>query len=192
MNVKLIGRKKELEALREYISSNRSEFVAVYGRRRVGKTFLIRQMAADNFAFYVTGWDNASMKEQLTNFGIALQRHKRSTTLSVPESWILAFYELARYLETLPDGPKVIFIDELPWMDTPKSGFVSALENFWNSWAAVRTDVKLIVCGSATSWMINKLIKNRGGLHNRITHRMIIEPFVLNECEQYFMANGFS
>ena len=156
MNVKLIGRKKELEALREYISSNRSEFVAVYGRRRVGKTFLIRQMAADNFAFYVTGMDNASMKEQLTNFGIALQRHKRSTTLSVPESWILAFYELARYLETLPDGPKVIFIDELPWMDTPKSGFVSALENFWNSWAAVRTDVKLIVCGSATSWMINK------------------------------------
>ena len=192
MNIKLIGRKKELEALREYISSNRSEFVAVYGRRRVGKTFLIRQMAADNFAFYVTGMDNANMKEQLTNFGIALQRHKKSSTLSVPENWILAFYKLARYLETLPDGPKVIFIDELPWMDTPKSGFVSALENFWNSWAAVRTDVKLIVCGSATSWMINKLIKNRGGLHNRITHRMIIEPFVLNECEQYFMANGFS
>ena len=104
MNVKLIGRINELEALREYISSNRSEFVAVYGRRRVGKTFLIRQMAADNFAFYVTGMDNANMKEQLTNFGIALQRHKRSTTLSVPENWILAFYELARYLETLRDG----------------------------------------------------------------------------------------
>lgn len=192
MVAKMIGRKKELVALREYISSDRSEFIAVYGRRRVGKTFLVRQMAADNFAFYVTGMDNARMKEQLTNFGIALQRYKGSTSLSVPENWILAFYELARYLETLPDGPKLIFIDELPWMDTPKSGFVSALENFWNSWAAVRSDVKLIVCGSATSWMINKLIKNRGGLHNRITHRMIVEPFVLNECEQYFAANGFS
>lgn len=192
MAATLIGRRKELKALQEYVDSDRSEFIAIYGRRRVGKTFLVRQMAKDNFAFYVTGMDNAKMKEQLMNFGIALQKHKRAVSLSVPENWILAFYELSCYLETLPEGPKLVFIDELPWMDTPKSGFISALENFWNSWAAVRTDVKLIVCGSATSWMINKLIKSRGGLHNRITHRMIMEPFTLSECEQYFSVNGFS
>lgn len=192
METKLIGRKKELDTLREYLNSDRSEFIAIYGRRRVGKTFLVRQLVQDEFTFYVTGMDNVKMKEQLMNFGIALQKYKGTSSLSVPENWILAFYELSRYIETLPEGPKVIFIDELPWMDTPKSGFVSALENFWNSWAAIRTDVKLIVCGSATSWMINKLIRNRGGLHNRITHRMIVEPFTLHECEMYFRANGFS
>lgn len=192
MEAKLIGREKELKNLTAYVNSKTSEFIAVYGRRRVGKTFLIRQMAKDNFAFYVTGMDNANLNHQLLNFAIALQKYRGQSELSVPENWVLAFYELSRYIETLPQGPKLIFIDELPWMDTPKSGFISALENFWNSWAVLRDDIKLIVCGSATSWMINKLIRSRGGLHNRITHRMFIEPFTLNECEQYFSTNGFA
>jgi len=187
----LVGRKQEMKALKEYFSSKRSEFVAVYGRRRVGKTFLIRKAAEDRFAFFVTGVHGASKSEQLTNFAIALQKHSCSTSFSIPKNWILAFHELAMYLETLPDGPKLIFIDELPWMDTAKSGFIPALENFWNSWAVLREDVKLIVCGSATSWMISNLIRNRGGLHNRLTHHLVLEPFTLAESEEYFQQFGF-
>lgn len=191
MTTPLIGRKAELKALREYMNSDRAEFVAVYGRRRVGKTFLIRMAAKEKFAFFVTGVHKASKSEQLTNFAIALQKYSGSEQLFVRKNWILAFYDLSRHLEQLPEGNKVIFIDELPWMDTAKSGFIAALENFWNSWAVLRNDVKLIVCGSATSWMINNLIRNRGGLHNRLTHHLVLEPFTLGECEEYFRHFGF-
>ena len=188
----IIGRETELKALKIYVASEQSEFVAVYGRRRVGKTFLIRKAANEEFAFFLTGVHNASKSEQLTNFAIALQKASKREHLSIPKNWILAFYELSCYLETLPDGPKIIFIDELPWLDTAKSGFIAALENFWNSWAVLRNDIKLIVCGSATSWMINNLIRSRGGLHNRLTHHLVLEPFTLKECEAYFKAYGFS
>ena len=188
MEQRLIGRKNEMRALKSYLESERSEFVAVYGRRRVGKTFLIRMAAEDKFSFFVTGVYNASKGEQLTNFAVALQKYAHTSRLSIPKNWILAFYELSQFLETLPEGKKTIFIDELPWMDTAKSGFIAALENFWNSWAVLRSDIKLIVCGSATSWMINNLIRNKGGLHNRLTHHLILEPFTLAECEAYFNA----
>lgn len=191
MAQELIGRVSELRSLQGYINSERSEFVAVYGRRRVGKTFLIRKAASDNFAFFVTGVYKATKSEQLTNFAIALQKYSGSERLSIQKNWILAFYDLSRYLESLPEGKKVIFIDELPWMDTAKSGFIAALENFWNSWAVLRNDIKLIVCGSATSWMINNLIKSKGGLHNRLTHHLVLDPFTLQESEAYFKKFGF-
>lgn len=192
MRTELIGRSDELKELQSYFSSGKSEFIAVYGRRRVGKTFLIRAAAKDDFAFFVTGVYNANKNEQLTNFAIALTHYSGSGILDIPENWILAFYRLSMYLESLPEGVKIVFIDELPWMDSAKSGFVSALENFWNSWAALRDDIKLVVCGSATSWIINKLIRNRGGLHNRLTHHLVIEPFRLGECEEYFRTFGFT
>lgn len=176
--------------LKEYVNSGRSEFIAVYGRRRVGKTFLVRQTFQNDFAFYFTGSENSPLKSQLTTFAVAMQRYSHSE-LVVPQNWILAFAQLAQYLEKLPNGPKIIFIDELPWLETPKSGFISALENFWNSWASARNDIKLIVCGSATSWMINNIINDRGGLHNRTTHRMLVNPFTLTECELYFKTFGF-
>lgn len=188
----LIGRKQELKQLKEYLESDRSEFIAVYGRRRVGKTFLIRHAANDDFAFFMTGAHGVSKSEQLLNFSIALQNYSGSETVTVYKNWLLAFHALATYLESLKDGKKVVFIDELPWMDTPRSGFIPALENFWNSWAALRNDVNLIVCGSATSWMINNLIRNRGGLHNRLTHHIVLQPFTLGECEQYFSAYHFA
>jgi hypothetical protein len=103
-----------------------------------------------------------------------------------PKDWFWAFQHLSNYLETLPPGQKVIFLDELPWFDTPQSGFISALEHFWNSWASARRDILLIVCGSAASWMLHNLINNRGGLHNRVTHRIRLEPFTLAECAAYF------
>ena len=184
-----IGREKEQRQLQEYINSEQSEFVAVYGRRRVGKTYLIQQVIGCGYAFYVAGMANVPMRLQLANFmqGIA-KKHKG---MSKPKTWLDAFIALEDYLGTLPEGRKIVFIDEMPWFDTPRSNFISGLEHFWNSWASWRNDIKLIVCGSATSWIINNLIKNRGGLHNRVTHKISLKPFTLKECREYFTARGF-
>lgn len=188
----IVGREKEQKELLQWTDSNDSEFIAVYGRRRVGKTFLVRKLFGSDFAFYVTGLDKVTMQEQLLNFTIELRKYSGNDDLPVPDNWLLAFVELSKYLATLPQGRKIIFIDEIPWMDTPRSNFISALEHFWNSWASARNDIKLIVCGSATSWMLSKLINNHGGLHNRLTHRIALAPFNLHECEEYFNANGFN
>ena len=189
MERKLIGRERESELLKEYLNTDKSEFVAVYGRRRVGKTFLVRQVLGDKACFSVTGMENADMQDQLANFYFTLRRVYPAAVQ--PKSWIEAFDELQTYLEGLPTGRKIIFIDELPWMDTVRSKFIAALERFWNGWADGRNDIKLIVCGSATSWMIDNIINNRGGLHNRKTHQIYIAPFTLAESLRYFKAYGF-
>lgn len=187
---KMIGREQETKLLKEYLNSDRSEFIAVYGRRRVGKTFFIRQVVGDKACFALTGMENADMKDQLTNFYFTLRRVFPKATQ--PKSWIEAFDELETYLEKRPKGKKILVIDELPWLDTVRSKFIAALERFWNGWASARKDIKLIVCGSATSWMIDKIINNRGGLHNRKTHQIYVAPFTLNESQRYFRAYGFS
>ncbi|MCX6225097.1 MAG: ATP-binding protein [Bacteroidia bacterium] len=179
----LIGRSQELSALKSLSDSNNSEFVAVYGRRRVGKTFLIRAAFNQEFTFQVTALGNATRAQQLTNFHIALQKVWPAPDNHSPADWLMAFQQLMDYIDHCKDRRKVIFFDELPWFDTPGSGFIQAIEHFWNSWASARNDVILIVCGSAASWMINKLINNRGGLYNRVTKRLKIVPFTLNECE---------
>jgi hypothetical protein len=181
----LVGRKEYLENFQELYKSGKSEFVAVYGRRRVGKTFLIRNAFETKFSFQITGLSNASMIQQITNFNLALRKVVPEHEYSVAKDWITAFQNLIAFLESGNEEKKVVFIDELPWFDTPKSGFIPALEHFWNSWAAARNDILLIVCGSAASWMINKLINSKGGLHNRVTRRMKIVPFTLHECEQF-------
>ena len=187
---KIIGRTAEIAALKTYLESDKPEFVAVYGRRRVGKTFLIREVFNHNFDFYITGLANTGLRSQLRNFNIALQKHG-DTPYAQASSWIDSFEQLKHLLESsINRGKKVIFLDELPWMDTHRSDFITALEHFWNGWASSRSDILLIVCGSATSWMINKLIKNRGGLHNRVTHRISLEPFTLGECEAYYKEHN--
>ena len=133
--------------------------------------------------------ENADMQDQLANFFFTLRRVWPSA--AKPHSWIEAFDELQSYLEHLPSGSKTVFIDELPWLDTARSKFIAALERFWNGWADGRDDIKLIVCGSATSWMIDNIINNRGGLHNRKTHQIYVAPFTLNESRRYFNAYGF-
>jgi hypothetical protein len=190
MNPILIGRKKELSVLRGLLEGNRSEFVAIYGRRRVGKTYLIRQAFEGAVTFYVTGLANATTAQQLTNFHVALQKKYPAASPSIPTNWFFAFQELIAYLEKQPQGKKVVFIDELPWFDTHSSGFVQAIEHFWNSWASARYDIILVTCGSAASWMIDELLNNKGGLHNRVTKRLKIVPFTLNECEQYAKAKN--
>ncbi|WP_436490114.1 AAA family ATPase [Chitinophaga sp. ARDCPP14] len=183
---KLIGRKKELDLFNQIKDSKSSSFVAVYGRRRVGKTFLIRQAFDNKFDFYLTGMSNVNLSQQLANFHVAMTRYDSSANeRKPPADWFNAFQQLSILLESSKRKKKVIFLDELPWLDTAQSDFVLALEHFWNSWASARNDVVLIVCGSAAGWMINKLINNKGGLHNRVTHRIRLESFTLKECEDF-------
>lgn len=189
MEKSIIGRKNEIERLKKYLASDRSEFIAIYGRRRVGKTFLIKELLEGQFSFRMTGKENAHMSDQLLAFSYAMSDFFGEDLL--PKSWTEAFRMLSKALEKQKEGTKIIFIDELPWLDTQKAKFVSALEHFWNNWAYYRSDIKLIVCGSATSWMLNKIINARGGLHNRVTHKIPISPFTLQETEQYFIAGGF-
>jgi AAA+ ATPase superfamily predicted ATPase len=184
--MEIIGRYSEKRALRHYVESNKPEFVAVYGRRRVGKTFLIKEYFNKTFSFYISGLANATKKEQLENFNATLNFYGK-TPYPRTKNWMESFRQLIHLLKSSKKkGKKVIFIDELPWFDTPRSGFITGLEYFWNTWASSRPDILLIVCGSATSWIINKLLKNHGGLHNRVTRRMAIEPFTLAECEEFF------
>lgn len=188
---KFIGRTTELKLLQSLVNRDRSDFVAVFGRRRVGKTFLIRTAFEGRFSFQLTGLANTSLRQQLVNFNAALARElPRGQELPLAKDWFEAFQQLIRYLENLDTPRKIVFLDELPWMDTPRSGFISALEHFWNSWASARSDILLIVCGSAASWMIHSLLMNTGGLYNRVTHRIKIEPFTLAECETFFKARG--
>jgi predicted AAA+ superfamily ATPase len=188
----LIGRQEELARLRKLTSNGGSSFVALYGRRRVGKTFLIRN-AFPSFDFQVTGMANVNTATQLSNFQIALNRYDTTSGDRPPAAnWLEAFTRLTALLELKESEKKIVFLDELPWLDTAGSGFLSALEHFWNSWASARTDIVLIVCGSAASWIINKLLNSRGGLHNRVTDRIPLYPFTLKECELFFNSRGAS
>ncbi len=188
----LIGRQKEQKTLWEHYHSRSSEFVAIYGRRRVGKTFLVRQVFQDKFAFHLTGMAGVSLAQQLGNFHAQISKYAGGRFDHEPAfDWFTAFQQLIKWLEHLPKGEKkVVFIDELPWLDTRNSRFLSGLEHFWNSWASARNDILLIVCGSAASWMLNQLIRNRGGLYNRVTDRIKLEPFRLKEAEEFLRFRG--
>lgn len=187
MNV--IGRREELQLLDEYMQSGRAEFVALYGRRRIGKTFLIEEYFEHRFSFNVTGVIDGSRADQMEVFFLALQDigyvGKR------PKTWMEAFSILGNQLEPkLSQKRCVLFIDELPCFETHKSGFIQAFGHFWNSWCQKHNEVMLVVCGSATTWMVKNLIDNHGGLHNRITHEMHLSPFSLCETEQLLQKNG--
>ena len=181
----LIGRKKEIETLQSLVESPKSEFLAVYGRRRVGKTYLIRTFFEGQFDFQISGLANATTKQQLFNFHTTLSRQSALAFPTMPDNWLVAFQMLITHLENSDKSQKkIIFFDEMPWFDTKSSDFVMGLEHFWNSWASNRRDIILIACGSAASWMINVLINHSGGLHNRITQRLKVEPFSLHETAE--------
>lgn len=182
---KFIGRKAEIAKIQSARDNNYSEFIAVYGRRRVGKTMLIRHVFDNQFTFHVTGIANVRKEGQIQNFLTTLYRQQeKDLPKELPKNWFMTFQHLITFLEKSKDEKKVVFLDELPWFDTPKSDFLPSLEHFWNSWASYRDDVLLVVCGSAASWMINKLINHRGGLHNRTTKRIWLKPFKLKEAEE--------
>lgn len=180
----MIGRKSESRILQEAYEADESRFVAIYGRRRVGKTFLVNEMFGGRYAFQHTGVEKVGTKEQLAYFRDSLLRYGHRACPRL-KNWREAFFELMRFLETVTQQKKIVFIDEVPWLDTAKSGFLPAFEHFWNGWACLRKDVLLVICGSATSWVVNEVLSSRGGLHNRVTTPIPIGPFTLCECEEY-------
>lgn len=187
----LVGRKKEQAILRNLLEEKESQFCAVYGRRRVGKTYLIRETFNYKFAFQHTGYANATMARQLSGFRDSLQAAS-GKRYRMPRTWFEAFHLLEDMLSENKDKKKIVFLDELSWMDTPRSNFVSALAHFWNNWATARRekDIVLIVCGSSTSWITKKVFRNRGGLYGRLTERIYLSPFSLAECENFAKVAG--
>lgn len=181
----IIGREVEQTLLSKIIKSGDAELVAVYGRRRVGKTFLIRNVYEKQMTFEFSGIHNASLNQQLENFSVALSK-ATGFTLAKPSSWIQAFKMLTDYLTPIIKRQrKVIFFDEFPWINTPRSGFMQAFENFWNMWASRQKNLVVVICGSAAAWMIQKVINNRGGLHNRVTRKIRLLPFTIGETELF-------
>ncbi len=184
----MIGRKEETEALQQAFESKKPELIAVLGRRRVGKTFLVRSFFEGKTDFEMVGLRDDTNEKQLRNFAYSLKDARRSEALGqVPVDWLEAFRQLKEYLETLgdPERKKVVFIDELPWIATLKSDFLSGFGYFWNSFAS-KFNIVVVICGSATAWMIQKILNDRGGLHNRVTRRIHLQPFTLTETEAYF------
>ena len=187
--MRIIGREEELRELNGYMQSGKPEFLVVYGRRRVGKTFLIREYFNGDFFFTHTGLAMGGADVQLAEFNKSLRR-VRGENHRTAADWLDAFDYLRLCIEQAETGRKVLFIDELPWMDSQKSLLLPALEHFWNGWASGRNDVFLIVCGSATSWVISKLLQDKGGFYGRITGRLLIKPFSLRECEAFYRDAG--
>ena len=183
-NKNLIGRTEEIALLEEYYNSNKSELVAVYGRRRVGKTYLVCETLEDRFDFDYTGKHKVSAKIQISEFQKGINRLTKDES-GKAKDWFEAFDHLKDYLLGLKKDRVVVFLDELPWMDTAKSNFLAALSAFWNGWRSKKTLLKLYVCGSATTWMVDKFIGDKGGLYGRVSRPIYLAPFTLLETEQY-------
>jgi uncharacterized protein len=186
--MKIAGRKEEIVQLKEILEDDESSFLAVYGRRRVGKTYLIREVYKNEIVFDCSGVLRATMSKQLENFWRSLNdANPQAQPVPKPKTWIEAFWQLRDYFKPLSeDTKKVVFLDEIPWFETRNSGFLGALDGFWNQFCTKRTDIVLVICDSAASWIIDKVVNSRGGLHNRLTDRLLLEPLTLGETKAYF------
>ncbi len=189
MGHKIIGRKKELEQLQRIVESDKAELVAVYGRRRIGKTFLIKEFFNEKFDFYATGIFEGKKQDELDAFSYMLKQKSKEPFPKI-KTWIDAFSQLRTYLQGLRKKRIIVFLDELPWFDSPSSQFLKAFEWFWNSWGSTQNNLKMIVCGSATTWMTDKFINGKGGLYNRTTERIYLAPFDLDDSEALLKYNG--
>lgn len=190
---KIIGRKGEQAELRKILLSKEAAFLAIYGRRRIGKTYLIRNFFKDKgIFFHLTGIQDASLEVQLQNFAIEFSDHfLKGKSTSVPKNWFSAFQVLRKELQKVPSNIKIIiFFDELPWLATPRSSFLQALEHLWNRFLSEMSNVILIVCGSAASWMIDHVIHHKGGLHGRVTKEIRLLPFTLKETEEFLQGKN--
>lgn len=191
----LVARHREREILDEALHSPQAELVALYGRRRVGKTFLVRQVLAEQICFELVGMHEVNLRTQLASFATSLARaHASPAPLAPPTDWLAAFEQLRRFLEPRlrkkASEKLVVFFDEVPWLASRRSGFLSAFEHFWNAWATQQPGLVVVLCGSAASWMLENVVRQRGGLHNRVTRRLRVEPFSLADTEELLLSRG--
>ena len=188
--MKIVGRIEQLAQIESLLHSEKAEFVAITGRRRVGKTFLIDQSFEKNICFQMTGIQNVNQKAQLDNFARKLLIYSKIPfTISPPKDWGEALFQLRSYLELQPKTQKqVIFLDELPWINTVKSDFLQNLAHLWNDYLSKQSHFILIVCGSASSWLLKNITNDKGGLHNRITTTIHLQPFTLSETKAFLEA----
>ncbi len=186
----LVGRKIEINILNKMLDSNSSELIAIYGRRRVGKTFLVREVYKKQIVFEFTGYYKGSLRDQLQNFHTELKTAStRFNKVKAPSNWFMAFQLLEEYLNSLKKTQKkVIFIDEFPWITSTRSKFLMAFEHFWNTYCTKRNDLVVVVCGSAASFMVENIIKNKGGLHNRLSCKIQLMPFDLKETDLFLKS----
>ncbi len=190
-NPEIAGRWEEQDIFNKILNSKKAEFIVVYGRRRIGKTYLIKTYFRKHICFEISGMYRIPLKTQLKNFAQSLAKSSGTNIIPAPpESWLDGFHQLENYLESpiikRRKSKQVIFLDELPWLNSPRSEFLSSLENFWNSYGSQKKNLILVVCGSAASWMIQKIVKAKGGLHNRLTRQIRLLPFTLKETADYF------
>ncbi len=188
----MVGRQKEIEILTKAFTSNKPELIAVFGRRRVGKTYLVRQFFSDKIDFELTGLKDGTKQQQLRNFSYSLKDAlKRNELPTIPVDWLEAFHQLKEFLESenMSHRKKVVFIDEMPWIAAGRSDFLTGFSYFWNSYAS-KANIVVIICGSATAWMTQKIINNKGSLHNRVTQQIHIQPFTLSETEAFLKRNN--
>jgi len=182
----IAGRIEEINIMQGLLQKEAASFLAMYGRRRIGKTFLIREVYKNQLIFECSGLHQKNMHQQLENFWLALVEKTVGEKPALPKTWLQAFSLLKQHINQLGnEQKKVVFLDEIAWFETPKSGFLAALDNFWNQYCSKRNDIILVICGSAASWIIDKVINNKGGLHNRVTHHIQLMPFTLLETKQF-------
>lgn len=192
----MVGREQEVKELNSLYDSGRAELVAIYGRRRVGKTFLVGETFAGRITFRHAGLSPAGedskgmLHAQLKHFYNSLVLHGMEPC-EKPQNWLDAFLLLEKYLQKNDDGSRqLVFLDELPWLDSPRSGFLRAFEGFWNTWGCHRKNLMVIVCGSANSWVLDNLINNHGGLYGRVTYEIKLSAFTLRECEEFYLSRN--
>lgn len=188
----IIGREEEKLLLENIVANTKADLVAVYGRRRIGKTYLLRNYLQKHIAFEYSGVHNVETSIQLTNYCQALTRQlNNNIELPVANNWFAAFELTAKLLQKKMRRKKIVlFLDEFPWMQTFKSNFLSAFEQFWNTWASHQNNLAVFLCGSAANWMIQNVVRNRGGLHNRITQKIALQPFTLSETETFLKSRN--
>ncbi len=192
MEVNIIGREEEKLLLDSIIANKKADLAAVYGRRRIGKTYLIRTYLKKHIALEYSGIHNVETAVQLGGYCRAVAQ-QLNNNIALPEvtDWFAAFDLTARLLQKKMRRKKVVlFLDEFPWMQTPKSNFLAAFEQFWNTWASKQNNLAVILCGSAASWMIQNVVRNKGGLHNRITQKIALQPFTLHETELFLKSKN--
>ncbi len=188
----VIGRAKEIQELKHYLGTERADLLLITGRRRIGKTYLIQETYGEQIVFQFTGTKDESTASQLEKFSIKISEYSKSKmNFNAPKSWFEAFNILKTFLQNLrkTKSKRVVFFDELPWINQPKSSFLNEFSYWWNDWAA-KQNILVVICGSSTAWMVRKIIQDRGGLHNRLTGRIHLEPFSLSETRDFLHATN--